>query len=624
MEFGPSLNASSKSPTVTGGQRTPQYSNRLRTRSGGHIPSPGTPILGTGDYSNLSRLGASPGRPSPVSRGRQLHSTEVSLLANPAHRSRSGSTECPLSGRILGLFSALPLATNYNLIEQIGEGTFSTVYMARKEKTLNEKKEVALKHLVPTSKPGRIMTEIKCMKDAAGHPNVIPLLGVWRVGGDVVLAMPYIDHCRFMDLVATADLAEVQLYMANLLAALEHIHTLGIIHRDIKPSNFLYDRNRRKFALVDFGLAQREETMEHEVRGNKRRLTEEGTSGGGQQTKRARVPLAETSASKLNCSPKPVQDILRQHIGGDGVRRSPRKPYSPLTQDLETGEQELISPMVSPTDDTPKQRLNFAFNSNRTAVRCSPRKLNLNMTSIPKIAGDSPLSPSPTLQRHGSFTQLVEPSTLSQTTDNLGCTPLLRASLTSHCSSVLYRRQSSNPSQSSPSYTSCSCPGQLRICDSCQSLPHLHAPRAGTPGFRPPEVLLKYPLQTVSVDMWAVGVILLSFMSRSYPFFRAPDDMMALAELTTIFGSAAISAAAQRYGRMVTFSHPVEPSPLEAVCKELSLRGDNTSHHLVTDQAADFLKRLLNLNLGERISAKEALQHPFVMKGNEKNQSKIC
>ena len=28
------------------------------------------------------------------------------------------------------------------------------------------------------------------------------------------------------------------------------------IFRDIKPSNFLYDRENKKYALVDFGLAQ--------------------------------------------------------------------------------------------------------------------------------------------------------------------------------------------------------------------------------------------------------------------------------------------------------------------------------------------------------------------------------
>ena len=88
------------------------------------------------------------------------------------------------------------------------------------------KKEVALKHLTPTSKPGRIMMEVRCMQEAAGHPNVIALLAVWRVGGDVVLAIPYIKHCRFINLVATTELEEVKSYIANLLAALEHIHRL--------------------------------------------------------------------------------------------------------------------------------------------------------------------------------------------------------------------------------------------------------------------------------------------------------------------------------------------------------------------------------------------------------------
>lgn len=83
------------------------------------------------------------------------------------------------------------------------------------------------------------------------------------------------------------------------------------------------------------------------------------------------------------------------------------------------------------------------------------------------------------------------------------------------------------------------------MCPTCLTWPHLHAARAGTPGFRPPEVLLKSRTQTVAVDMWAVGVILLSLFSRSYPFFRSPDDMTALAELITLFGSEKMEAAAK-------------------------------------------------------------------------------
>ena len=48
-----------------------------------------------------------------------------------------------------------------------------------------------------------------------------------------------------------------------------------------------------------------------------------------------------------------------------------------------------------------------------------------------------------------------------------------------------------------------------------------------------------------------IGVILVSILSRSYPFFRAPDDMTALAELTVLFGSHHIKALAKQFGRYV-------------------------------------------------------------------------
>ena len=163
----------------------------------------------------------------------------------------------------------------------------------------------------------------------------------------MVLAMPYVKHCRFVDLVATAELEEVKAYIANLIAALEHIHKLNIIHRDIKPSNFLYDRSRRKYALVDFGLAQRDDdpNINPEPRGRKRR----GDVENGRETKKPRLPLVETS--NLSCSPRPLQ-TLKGHKGisgsGDGmVRRSPRKPFSPLGQH-DGEEQEILSP-VSPS-----------------------------------------------------------------------------------------------------------------------------------------------------------------------------------------------------------------------------------------------------------------------------------
>jgi hypothetical protein len=37
--------------------------------------------------------------------------------------------------------------------------------------------------------------------------------------------------CRFSELLHDMDLVELQHYLANLLSALAHIHSLGILHR---------------------------------------------------------------------------------------------------------------------------------------------------------------------------------------------------------------------------------------------------------------------------------------------------------------------------------------------------------------------------------------------------------
>ena len=45
------------------------------------------------------------------------------------------------------------------------------------------------------------------------------------------------------------------------------------------------------------------------------------------------------------------------------------------------------------------------------------------------------------------------------------------------------------------------------ICDICYSKPNQYSPRAGTSGFRAPEVLLKYRYQTTAVDVWSAGIV---------------------------------------------------------------------------------------------------------------------
>lgn len=82
--------------------------------------------------------------------------------------------------------------------------------------------------------------------------------------------------------------------------------------------------------------------------------------------------------------------------------------------------------------------------------------------------------------------------------------------------------------------SSCSCYGKARTCSICLSLKNQYASRAGTPGYRPPEVLLKSQEQSTAVDVWACGVIMLNILSGRSNFFSSPDDVTALAEMVSI------------------------------------------------------------------------------------------
>ncbi|KAE8270007.1 hypothetical protein A4X09_0g2330 [Tilletia walkeri] len=77
----------------------------------------------------------------------------------------------------------------------------------------------------------------------------------------------------------------------------------------------------------------------------------------------------------------------------------------------------------------------------------------------------------------------------------------------------------------------------------------VRANRAGTRGFRAPEVLLKCQDQTVALDIWSAGVILLSMLTKRFPMFNADDDVIALLELGVLFGRRRMDQCAMFHNR---------------------------------------------------------------------------
>ena len=145
--------------------------------------------------------------------------------------------------------------------------------------------------------------------------------------------------------------------------------------------------------------------------------------------------------------------------------------------------------------------------------------------------------------------------------------------------------------------------------------PSRRANRAGTRGFRAPEVLFKCTEQTTSIDIWSAGVILLTILSKRFPFFNSADDVEAMIEIATIFGTKRMKAAGLLHGCVFETSIPTvgqQGFTMEKIILWSTCRTDEKP--LTPDEklAVRFLERCMELDPSKRITAQEALEHEFL------------
>ncbi|ORZ34055.1 kinase-like domain-containing protein [Catenaria anguillulae PL171] len=139
----------------------------------------------------------------------------------------------------------------------------------------------------------------------------------------------------------------------------------------------------------------------------------------------------------------------------------------------------------------------------------------------------------------------------------------------------------------------------------------IDANRAGTRGFRAPEVLFKVQNQTPVVDVWSAGVTLLSFMTRKFPFFPSDNDTFALQEIAVIFGSRAIRSLASKFDRIFLSTLPNIPKdgvPLRDLVYSLNQR----EFFEMPTEALDFLNKCLTLDPNKRMTADQAVNHVYL------------
>lgn len=139
----------------------------------------------------------------------------------------------------------------------------------------------------------------------------------------------------------------------------------------------------------------------------------------------------------------------------------------------------------------------------------------------------------------------------------------------------------------------------------------MKANRAGTRGFRAPEVLFKHNEQSRAIDLWSVGVIFLCLLTRRYPFFNSPDDQDALIEIAMVIGSASLHRSAAMCGRIWRYNVPAVPDE-HAGFRKLVREFNPELFPQLDEHAFDLLEKLLCYDWFERITAANALKHPFI------------
>ncbi|KAH8368246.1 hypothetical protein KR084_008919 [Drosophila pseudotakahashii] len=156
----------------------------------------------------------------------------------------------------------------FEMIAQIGEGTYGQVYKARDHHTndMVALKKVRLEH-EKEGFPITAVREIKILRQL-NHRNIVNLHEIVTDKQDAVefrkdkgsfyLVFEYMDH----DLMGLLESGMVDFneennasIMKQLLDGLNYCHKKNFLHRDIKCSNILMN-NRGKVKLADFGLAR--------------------------------------------------------------------------------------------------------------------------------------------------------------------------------------------------------------------------------------------------------------------------------------------------------------------------------------------------------------------------------
>ncbi|KAF9972513.1 pkb-activating kinase-like protein [Actinomortierella ambigua] len=176
--------------------------------------------------------------------------------ASPA-QTASAEASTPLTGQQAAMRKRT--LNDYRLGRTLGEGSYSTVVAAI---DLSNSREYAIKvldkrHIIREKKVKYVNIE-KNVLYKLDHPGVVKLYSTFQDNASLYYVLEVCDNGELLAYIrklGSFDENCTQFYAAQILSAVEYVHSQGVIHRDLKPENILMD-SRMYIKLTDFGTAK--------------------------------------------------------------------------------------------------------------------------------------------------------------------------------------------------------------------------------------------------------------------------------------------------------------------------------------------------------------------------------
>ncbi|PIA50070.1 hypothetical protein AQUCO_01300657v1 [Aquilegia coerulea] len=148
---------------------------------------------------------------------------------------------------------------DFEIIKPISRGAFGRVFLARKRATgdLFAIKVLKKADMIRKNAVESILAERNILISVR-NPFVVRFFYSFTCRENLYLVMEYINGGDLYSMLRTLGCLDedvARIYIAEVVLALEYLHSLNVIHRDLKPDNLLIAHNGH-IKLTDFGLSK--------------------------------------------------------------------------------------------------------------------------------------------------------------------------------------------------------------------------------------------------------------------------------------------------------------------------------------------------------------------------------